>query len=432
MKIYRILGLGLMLATLQAQGLTLTEAIQNAEKNSPRVQQASSEREKAYWKTVESRSTYLPTLTGQVNYLPGHKYVFTDIQLPGTTAPLSIPGIVPTTTYGLQAQYGIFDGFASTNRMRSASMFEKAADKEYEWTEFQTQRQVILQFYRALAAKVLKTVAESNLKTLEDHLHEVNLFRKSGLSTNYDVLRVEVQVSEANSEVLNVADNVETATGSLAELLGQDVSPEPEGNLPDLRADLTDKVASEGQRADLTAMREQVDAFRLQSQATARHWVPRVSLVGNYQYYNNRNDKYDDWGKFRDAYELGVNLTWNLFEGFASEAKSRQAVETRVQTEKTLRIAELKARQDVALWKRKYKYFYSVYKARQSNIGKAKESVRLAREGRRAGSRTNTDLLDAETDLYRSQAGSINAQLGLIEALIQLELATGQKLYEFN
>jgi outer membrane protein TolC len=102
-----------------------------------------------------------------------------------------------------------------------------------------------------------------------------------------------------------------------------------------------------------------------------------------------------------------------------------------MQTEKTLKISELKAQQDVALWKRKFKYFQSVFKSRQSDIGKATESVRLAREGRRVGSRTNTDLLDAETDLFRAQAGAVKAQLGIIEALINLELSTGRKLYEF-
>jgi len=415
------------------QSLTLQDAVQTVTGSSPRVQRAASEQNEAYWKKIESYSAFLPQISGTATYLADYKYVITNISLPGSTAIIQFPNIVPTTIYGVNATYGLFDGFASTNRTRSASLLEKAASEELDWTKFQTQREVTLQFYRALAAKTLQQVAEANLKTLQDHLHEVNLFKHSGLSTNYDVLRVEVQVSEANSEVLNSADDVDTANGHLSELLGQSASVEPNGKLPEPPPSLIDQLDSrEPERADLAAMRDQVSALRYIKYASESHWVPRIGIFGQYQYYNNVNDHLDDWSAFRNAYMTGVNLTWNLFDGFASEAKHREAMEKQMQTEKSLKISELKAQQDVALWKRKFKYFQSVYKSRQSDIGKATESVRLAREGRRVGSRTNTDLLDAETDLFRSQAGAIKAQIGVIEALINLELSTGRKLYEFN
>jgi outer membrane protein TolC len=65
-------------------------------------------------------------------------------------------------------------------------------------------------------------------------------------------------------------------------------------------------------------------------------------------------------------------------------------------------------------------------------VQKSTESVRLAREGHRVGARTNTDLLDAEAELFRAQAGVVNSQVGAIEALINLELTVGKKIYDFN
>ena len=91
-------------------------------------------------------------------------------------------------------------------------------------------------------------------------------------------------------------------------------------------------------------------------------------------------------------------------------------------------MARLHARQDFDLWSRKLLYFSSVYKSKMSDIDRSKEAVRLAREGRRVGVRTNTELLDAEIDLFRSQAGAVNAQLGALEAKISLELAAGQRV----
>jgi outer membrane protein TolC len=54
--------------------------------------------------------------------------------------------------------------------------------------------------------------------------------------------------------------------------------------------------------------------------------------------------------------------------------------------------------------------------------------VRLARLSYDAGSRTNTDVLDAELDLFRTRAGVVQSQLSAAEALINLELAFGSSL----
>lgn len=416
----------------RAAELTLKQALDLAAENSPKVQRARSAAEEVSWRRVEAAATYWPTLQGGVNYLTDKKYVMTDIEFGGN--PMSIPGIVPTTTFSLTAQYALFDGFASTNRYRAAAAMEDSARHEYDWVRFQSDRETELQFYRALAAKTLKEVADANIKTLEDHLKDVTLFKKAGVSTNYDVLRVEVQVSEARSELLNSTDNIEIAKGRLAELLGSEEAADVVGALPVPEPSMIaalDAGAVEDRR-DLVALREKASALSLQESAAGRHWVPRVSAFGTYQSYNNRTDRFDDAENFREAYQVGLNLTWNLFEGFSSVARSREAVEQRFQAEKSLQISRLRAKQDFELWKRKFSYYCAVYKARVDDVAKSRESVRLAREGQRVGVRTNTDLLDAEAELFRAQAGAVNAQIGAVEALVNLELSTGQKLYEFQ
>ncbi|MNL51499.1 Outer membrane efflux protein [compost metagenome] len=115
-----------------------------------------------------------------------------------------------------------------------------------------------------------------------------------------------------------------------------------------------------------------------------------------------------------------------------SIARSKQSIEQRFQTEKTLYQAELKAKRDYDVWKRKFLYYCSVYEARLGDVSKSQESVRLARQGQKAGSRTNTDVLDAEAELYRAKAGAVNAQMGAIEALANLELSTGQPLVQYQ
>jgi hypothetical protein len=81
------------------------------------------------------------------------------------------------------------------------------------------------------------------VKTLEDHLNDVRLLKKNGMGTNYDVLRVEVQSSEAKSELLNSDDNVSIALLRLGEELGKESENRSvKGKLPVLDASLIKDV----------------------------------------------------------------------------------------------------------------------------------------------------------------------------------------------
>jgi outer membrane protein TolC len=167
---------------VKAQTLTLDQALKETRSDSLQIQKAESSYEEAKWRKMGAYSGYLPSLTGSVNYLTDKKYMFLDVNLGG--GPLSIPQVVPTTLYTLKATLPVFDGFSSTNRLRSESALEDSARQDYEWTQFTVERQTTLQFYRTLAAQTLKDVAEQNMKALQDHLKDIQAFKKAGVSTN--------------------------------------------------------------------------------------------------------------------------------------------------------------------------------------------------------------------------------------------------------
>jgi outer membrane protein TolC len=243
-----------------------------------------------------------------------------------------------------------------------------------------------------------------------------------------------VQASEAESEILNAQNNLDAAQMKLAEILGKESEDRDlVGQLPEIGIDVVQKASQlkAEDRADLKALRERRSAADSLDDSTGAYWVPKIAAFGQYQYYNNINDRFTDDAKFREAYMVGLNLTWNLFD-IASIAKSKQSSAQYVQMQKNIQMTEIKAKQDLDFWKKKLNYFINVYQARRADIDRSLEAVRLAKEGRRAGVRTNTEQLDAEVDLARVRAHQVNAQIGAIEALVNLELATGKTLYNFN
>jgi outer membrane protein TolC len=426
-------GLALLLLSTNTNALTLNEAVSEALHTSPTLEKSKSATEQAKWKKVESASGFMPTVNANATYLFDKNYALFNVALGGAIA--IVPQIIPNSQLTLNTSYPLFEGFSSINRFSAGKAAYSAAQNEQKWSEFKTEMDVTLAYYRALAAKTLRDVAAQNLKALQDHLKDVKLFKSSGISTNYDVMRVEVQVSNAQTDLLNAEDNINISQQNLLEVLGKDVSTSVEvsGTLPILDESVVKDInkADIHNRSDIAALKDHVDAIGYMDKAENAFWVPRLSAFGSWQYYNNLNDSLTDRNQYRTAYQVGLMLTWNIFDGGVSFAKSKQSTEVTVQAEKTYRITELKAQKELEIWKRKYNYSANLYRARNDDITRSKESVRLAHEGQRVGARTNSDLLDAEADLYRSQAGAVNAQLGAIEALINLQTSIGQKIYTF-
>lgn len=428
-----LIWLCLFLSTFaKAESVSLKALLSEALTEAPSIQKSQSAFEEARWKKVESLQGFLPRLDGSINYLTNKKYMLLDINLGGN--PATIAQVIPTTIYTLTASLPLFDGMASTNRYWAGQSMQKSAQHDLDWARFSTQQQITLYFYKTLAAQALKDVAEQNLKTLNDHLKDAQALKKAGIATSYDVLRVDVQVSEAKSEVLNTRDNFDLSKMKLAEVLGKESEARDlDGKLPVLPAQVLAQVKTLHieNRADLQSLKEKVDSLHDLDTAASRFWSPKLSAFGQYQYYNNINDNFSDNEKFREAYQVGVSLTWNFLDGVGL-AKSRQAAAQAQQLDTTLTQARLKARQDFEFWKRKLNYFKTVYESKVVDVEKSSEAIRLAKEGRKAGTRTTTELLDAELELFRSRASQVNSQIGVIESLINLELATGQQIYEFN
>lgn len=419
------------LYSFQIFGLTLDEAINEALKSSPVIEKNKSVLNEASWKVKENLSGFLPSLSATATHLFETKLALTNLKMGGSATETIVPQIIPTSQFSLVSSMPLFEGFASLNRYHLATENNQAATNELSWSQFKIELDVTLAFYKALASITLKNIAEQNLKVLEDHLKEVKLFKQSGMATNYDILRVEVQVSNAQTDLLNAVDNIAISEQNLLEIIGLDkLDLKISGDLPILNEtylkgiDISDIY----DRSDIKALKNRVTAATFASKAQDSYWVPKLSLIGQYQYYNNLTTKITETDKYRSAYQVGIQLYWNIFDGFTSFSKAHAQTEVLVQTQKSYRITELKAQKDFEIAKRKYNYFLNLYKARNNDISKSKESVRLAKEGRRVGARTNTDLLDAEDDLYKSEAGAINAQLGAIEALINLQIAIGQKI----
>lgn len=411
--------------------LTVESAVSEGGQRSPEVQRAQAAAEEAGWRKTETLSGFLPSMNVSAERFLLHKYELLNVSL-GGGAPIEFPTIYPITTAALNATLPIFDGLQNVYTYSAASHRQSAAEQTLEWTSFRTSQKIRLDFLKAIAAQDLQSVSEENLKTITDHLNQTQSLRKGGLATNYDVLRVEVQLNEAKSGVLSAQDNVILARRQLAISMGanEDLRTlEGELPVPDTRAiEKLQRPEDSSGRADLASLTNQAEASGKSASAAATYLIPRISLTGNFTEYNDLGTSWVNQREFRSAYNVGLVLSWNFFDGLASISRSKEAYYQQVQAEKSLEQARLQVPYDFDFWKRRYLYSATLYQSRKSDVDRSAESVRLAREGFRAGTGTSTEVLDAELDLFRARAGVVNAQIDCAEARINLELALGRRI----
>lgn len=428
------LGALLVLSTssfAQAQEkLTLEEALREGLGESPAVLEADAGERLASWQKTRALSGVLP----KVSLFATHEFDTKYETLPFVAGPISadVPIAFPKTEYGLDLKWTLFDGLANIHELKAADLRTDASRALAARKRFETRKKIELGYYSVLAAIQLREVAARNLKTVQDSLAIAETRVRNGISTEPDVLRVQVHKTEAEAEVQRTADAIVIERQKLRQIMGAS-SDERElaGTLPD--PDDRERIASlvfEGtkDRDDLRASHLSTEASEQERAAGRGPLFPSISVVGRLENYDNTDFSFSSQdNNYRSAYAVGLTLRWDLLDA-ATLAQPGIASAKHDITESQYKAAILRAPTDFELWKRRYLYSADLYQARLGDIRRAEESLRIIDLSFRQGRRIINEVLDAEVDLFRARAGAVQSLYEAIEARNQLELAIGRDL----
>lgn len=416
---------------LAQSGLSLNTAMSEAETQNPELKRTQAAIDEANAKSAIAFAGFLPHVGLTGTHIFGLKYSDINILFGGSA--INFPSAFPTDEFDLEADLVLFDGFATLNNYGAAQSNTEAATHDLNRIRFEIKEEITKRFYAALAAQELADVATHNIQTLEDHLRLAQATQKAGFATKFEVLRIEAQLEEAIAEKALTDDNVMLARKDLYRSMGleQDDRRPLVGKLlePDEKMIPAGLTLDTVKREDYQAQLKRQEGIEKMSKASDAFWWPKISAFGVYsQYQFGSFDPVILSSTFQPSYSYGLKLSWNLFDGGASIAQEKVADAQYREAEQTTRIAALKASDEFEQSKRRFSYSTVLYRARVRAVAKSEESVRLAKIGLRAGTRTHTEVLDAELDLFRSRAGVVQAELDALNSFSNLELAVGRNL----
>ncbi len=284
-------------------------------------------------------------------------------------------------------------------------------------------------FYKIAQLEKLLTATDGTVKQLEAHKRDVELFYKTGAVPYIDFLKTEVQLAYAIEQRLAVKNNLESAYELMKNLMGMDDMGQqiavkyhevPQPLLPSLEESLTTSFA---QRPEYKAVAKKKMIFEERVKIAKGKRLPDVYVGGEY------GGKAGDGFGFKENWYFGASLTIPVFDGGLISAevnKERTELQKVLEEERSIRLAITREVRDAYL---------NIIHARE-RIEVAEKSIESARENARVenlkyqtGAGTNTDYLDAQTDLLKTEADYYRALFDEEAARASLRKAIGETAY---
>lgn len=407
------------------QPITLAEALELAKQNNNELQVSILQLERSKSALREAQAALLPTLGVNGNVTNSRSSSNTlQAKQQERLNPLS-PDAESNTSFGSQAEltYNLY-----TSGRRNAAITE--AEEQVRFQELDVERQseemrlnVATDYYNLQQADENVRISQSAVQNSEASLRDAQALERAGVGTRFDMLRSQVNLANAEQELTDARSQQAIAQRRLATRLNLPQSINITAADPVQLAGLWERgledsiVLAYQNRPELQQQLAQRNISEQQRRQALASLGPQISLVASYDLLDVFNDSIN----VSDGYSVGVRATLNLYDGGAAKARAAQA-------KTNIAIAETNFAEQRNQIRFQVEQAYSTQIANLENVQtsnaaleQAKESLRLARLRFQAGVGTQTDVINAENELTRSEGNRVRAILNYNRALTELQ-----------
>ncbi|MFC1530492.1 TolC family protein [Gemmatimonadota bacterium] len=445
------------------RNMTLEESILIALEDSRSVQDARFALEVARKQVVEARGLAMPTVAASANFTRS----LTPLEsfLPAIIFdPTASPDDFIAVRFGadnnwfssLTLDQTLFD-YTVFIGLRVASTFRELSEEALRGTAQQAATATRKAFYAALLARESLRLTENSVSRLRQTLEETTALQEAGLASDYDVLRLEVELANFEPRLRQASDALEAARRNLALVMGYDVDEpfDPAGSLmeidietgeastdasrsllrvvgePDAIALGFDRILerSLNDRTDLRQTRINLDLGRAQVQASRSNYYP--TLAGFYSYSvtaqeNGAPNFFGESSRNRTSLQqAGLRLQVPLFAGFQKSSRVQQnmlsvdRISTRLAQLREQTFSEVRTLLD-ALEETRQRTL-----AQARAVGQARTGFGIATARYREGVSSRLEVVDAENALRQAEFNYAQAVFDYLNTQADLDLAIG-------
>ena len=376
---------------------------------------------------IEARSGYLPSLSSSGLYDKRQTQSETNLRQEDYNAIIKL-------------EQNVYTGGAVSSQVAIAQLNIAKANYDLYETISRVTMDVRIAFSELLLNRAKVRVHEDSVRVFEQELKGEKENFNAGIVGKLNVQRAEVAVANERPELFNAQTDLKNSYLRLAELLGTDIPPgrqappfEISGQLqyrpnnPDLNDCLARADANRGIIKSKAKDIEIEDRQYILDRSATR---PQVRAFSGYEIYSERDP--DVGPEFNYGGVVGINATWNIFDGHATKGRMQA---TRARREASVQ-ALAAARRSVASEVRGAFFDLQqadrVLESETKNVQTADEALDMARENFAAGLGTQLDVLQAAGDVTRTRTTRLSAIYLHNVALARLAHACASTAEEMN
>lgn len=289
-------------------------------------------------------------------------------------------------------------------------------------------------FYDVLVTRERIKVQEQNVELLRRQLQDVKNRFEAGTVSNFEVLRAEVAVANAQPALISARNNYRLAIDDLRQTLGfvtndsANVAKTPAfvGKLEfaPVSYELASALATaQERRPDLQRLKKLEEAAQQGVIVRRANYYPDLSLYASYDWRKRPGSS--DFAASRDGVTVGVQSNWDIFDGRATRGRVVQAQSALEQARLALSEAELSVSVDVRRSLSSLQEATELAEASKRVVEQAEEAVRLADARYAAGTATQLDVLTARNDLTTARLNQLQAYYSFNVASANVRRAMG-------
>jgi outer membrane protein len=284
----------------------------------------------------------------------------------------------------------LYTGGRVSSQIEAARQGREAADLDLDSARADLVLETKSAYWTLVTGRESARVLQEAIRAFDAHLEDARNRQKFGLAAANEVLAVQVEKDRAEL---------------------------------DLEALVSAALAA---RPDRGALAARVSAASALTGVERGARLPQLAVVAGYDYANPNRDIVPPTATWKDTWNVGVNLSWSVFDGgrrSAGEARAQaQADAAREQLRELDRGIRLEVTQQV-LGLRTARARVEVA---ERSVESATENRRVARERYREGVIPSSELLDAEVALEHAQLARSQALAALRLAAAGLDRAVGR------
>jgi outer membrane protein len=383
---------------------TIEQAVAVAQEHNPEILIARKKVVAARGGFIEARSGFLPSLTSNGLYDKRQTQSETNLRQEDYNATLRL-------------EQNLYTGGAVTSQVAIAQLNIDKANYDLQEIVSRVTMDVRIAFNELLLNRAKVLVREDSVRVLDEELKNQQEQLSAGIVSKLNVERAEVALANERPELFNTQTELKNSYLRLAELFGTDVRPgaqapsfEISGELqyrPN-HADLNDCLArADVNRPVIKARQKDIEIEERQYVLDRSAMRPHIRAFSGYEVYSERDP--DVGQEFNYGGVVGINATWNIFDGFATKGRMQA---TRARREAAV-AAVAAARRSVASEVRSA--FFDLQQAERvletetENVQTADEALEMAKGNFAAGLGTQLDILQAASDVTRTRTTRLSA-----------------------